>query len=62
MKQKLQNRLDALKAKLKEVECKLIDEEKHISTDDLEIQEVKKNKLLIEDEIDDIEAKLSQMK
>ncbi len=57
--EKLQKRLEALKEKHAELEAKIAEEESHPASDDMKVQEYKKQKLLVKEEIEEVQKQLA---
>ncbi len=57
--EKLEKRLEALKEKHAELTAKIAEESSHPSADDMKIQEYKKQKLLVKEEIEEIQKQLA---
>ncbi len=56
--EKLQKRLTALKEKHAELDAKIAEEKTHPAPDDIKIQEYKKQKLLVKEEIEEVQKQL----
>lgn len=61
MIEKLKKHLEALQARLDVLNAKIADEEKRPLPDDLGIQSYKKHKLLLEEEIEEVNRKLAAL-